>query len=115
MRNMSFSATVQQVRARTKTVTRRVGWKTLQPGEVLRAVEKGQGLRKGEKVKPIRLIEVVSVREEPLNAITPEDVVREGWPQSDPEEFVAFFCDFNMHRPEWPVTRIEFKYLEATP
>ena len=44
MRNMSFSATVQQVRDRTKTVTRRVGWKTLQPGEVLRAVEKGQGL-----------------------------------------------------------------------
>ena len=42
-RLMSFSMTTPQVRARTKTVTRRLGWRFLKPGVVLWAVEKAQG------------------------------------------------------------------------
>ena len=59
MRNISFSMTTEAVRRREKTVTRRLGWWNLKPGTVLQAVEKAQGLKKGEHVKPICLIRVV--------------------------------------------------------
>jgi hypothetical protein len=59
-------------------VTRRFGWWNLKPGDVLCAIEKGQGLKKGEHVKRICLIEVVSVRKEKLQDITEEDVAKEG-------------------------------------
>ena len=54
-RIMSFSKTIPQMYAKTKTVTRRTGasWMKLQPNDRLWAVEKAQGLRKGEKVKRI--------------------------------------------------------------
>ncbi len=51
MRNMSFMLTTQQMQDRTKDVTRRVGWWFLKPGDVIMAVEKGMGLKKGEKIK----------------------------------------------------------------
>lgn len=41
MRNMSFALTKRQVLERTKTVTRRLGWEKLRPGDLVRAVEKG--------------------------------------------------------------------------
>ncbi len=47
---MSFRLTAEQMRARTKTVTRRLGWSSLKPGDIVQPVEKAQGLRKGEKV-----------------------------------------------------------------
>lgn len=50
MRMMSFALTTPQMLARAKTVTRRVGWATLQPGTVLQAVEKSQGLGRGARV-----------------------------------------------------------------
>lgn len=56
MRNMSFMHTKEQFRARTKFVTRRVGWWNLNPLDILQGVEKAQGLKKGEKVKPLVLI-----------------------------------------------------------
>ena len=45
--------TTEAVRRREKTVTLRLGWWKLQPGTILQAVEKAQGLKKGEHVKPI--------------------------------------------------------------
>ena len=63
---MSFSMTTEAVRNRTKTVTRRFGWGDLKPGTLLWAVEKGMGLKKGEHVKKLGLIRVVSTRWEPL-------------------------------------------------
>ena len=36
MRSMSFMLTTQQIRDRTKSVTRRTGWADLQPGTLLR-------------------------------------------------------------------------------
>jgi hypothetical protein len=53
MRNMSFSLTTPQVYAGTKTVTRRLGWRFAKAGQRVCAVEKGMGLKKGEKVKRI--------------------------------------------------------------
>ena len=41
--------TKEQILARTKTVTRRLGWWFLKPGDVVWACEKCMGLKKGEK------------------------------------------------------------------
>jgi len=42
-RNMSFTLTAKQILDRTKTVTRRRGWKHLKVGELFWACEKCQG------------------------------------------------------------------------
>lgn len=52
-RNMSFSITTDQVRNREKNVTRRNGWWFLKSGDIVNAVEKTMGLKKGEKIKRI--------------------------------------------------------------
>ncbi len=79
-RNMSFSMTTDQVYRKQKTVTRRFGWWFLKPGDVLWAVEKTMGLRLGETVTRICPIKIISTRREPLNAITTDDCVKEGFP-----------------------------------
>ena len=113
MRNMSFSKTTAQMYARTKTVTRRYGWWFLKPGDRLQAVEKSQGLRKGEKVKRICVIEVVSVRCEKLRDMTDDDCIREGFPEMGRTDFICMFVNAFRIDPCHEVTRIEFKYVEA--
>ncbi len=112
-RNMSFSMTTKQYIAHTKTVTRRLGWWGLQPGDVLNGVKKAMGLKKGEKIEVLGRHRIINADPEPLNAITREDVIREGFPKMTPEEFIAFFL--KGHKcPDGPstiVNRIEFKYL----
>ncbi|WP_425952966.1 hypothetical protein [Ralstonia pseudosolanacearum] len=123
MRNISFMLTQQQIRDRSKTVTRRVGWGRLKEGDLLRGVEKGMGLKAGEKVKPLATIRVVSVRPEPLSLMTqdPEyglkECAKEGFGDHPtlrwPSEFIHFFC--GSHRgctPDTVVTRIEFEYVD---
>lgn len=70
------------------------------------------GLKKGEKVNRLGLIQVVDARTEPLDHITPADVVAEGFPDWDPEQFIDFFM--KAHRCDgWtPVRRIEFAYID---
>jgi len=111
-RNMSFAATTQQIRDRTKDVTRRKGWRFLKPGDRFWACVKCQGLKKGERIEHIVLLECVSNRREPLCAIKPDDVVREGFPGKSPAEFVLMFMRLNNCGPRDPINRIEFKYLE---
>lgn len=109
-RNMSFSITTQQMYDRTKDVTRRLGWFFLKAGDLVWAVEKGMGLKKGEKVKRIYAIRIVSVQRQPLNWITAEDVVREGFPELSVVDFVTMF--YKSHKgcqPDSIVTRIEFE------
>ena len=110
-RNMSFAMTTRQVRKRQKTVTRRVGWWFLKPGDIVTAVEKARGLRKGEKVQPICRIRIVSTRKEPLSAITDEDVVREGFGAMPREWFIQLFSKTHGCQSEDAVNRIEFEYL----
>ena len=114
MRRMSFSLTTAQVEARTKTVTRRrvETWRTLKPGDRLTAVHKAMGLKPGEKQRVLATIEVVSVRAERLDAITREDVVREGFPGVSPKHFVEMFCREMGAKPSDPVRRIEFRYVD---
>lgn len=111
-RNMSFAFTTQQVRDRTKTVTRRFGWWFLKPGDTLNACKKCMGLKKGEKVKKICKIRVVSTRKEPLDAITKEDCVKEGFPHYEPNDFVNMMVSNYRCAVDKPVNRIEFKYID---
>jgi hypothetical protein len=122
MRNMSFALTTTQVMESTKTVTRRLGWLTLKPGQQIRPVRKCMGLRPGEKLDVLRdPLTVVSVRREPLRAMLDDldygfrECALEGfgahpvyqWPSS----FVGMFCATHKGcTPETIVTRIEFAY-----
>ena len=108
---MSFSATTEQIKGRTKTVTRRVGWAFLKPGDELNAVDRVMGFKRGEHPVLLARIRVNDVRPEPLNAITREDVVREGFPDCTPAEFVDYFCRERRMFPTGLVTRIEFEYV----
>jgi hypothetical protein len=52
----------------------------LKPGDPLTLCKKVRGRKKGEPLVRIADVQVVSVRREPLNAITPQDVAAEGFP-----------------------------------
>lgn len=112
-RNISFSMTTPQFLDGSKDVTRRMGWMNLRDGDVLCAVKKSMGLRKGEKMQRLGLIRVVSMRREPLGIITQDDVVREGFPDWTPEQFIEFFCIGHKCRPSSIVTRIEFEHIAS--
>jgi len=107
---MSFSETTQQVLDRTKTVTRRLGWENLKPGELIQAIEKGQGLKKGEKVRRLCVLRIVSNQRERLDAIRKRDCRLEGFPEHSPREFVRMFCRLNCCEVWQMVNRIEFEY-----
>lgn len=114
MRNMSFALTTDQIRERSKTVTRRLGWLCLRNGDLVQAVKKCMGLKPGQKLERLCVIRVVGVTRVPLCAITPEDCAREGFPDMTPAEFVGFFC--RTHKgctPDSIVTRIEFTYPQS--
>jgi len=111
MRNMSFSATIEQVRNGTKTVTRRLGWKFLKPGDTVMACVKCQGLKKGEKVEKIRPVRITKVRREKLQRIPKNDLTLEGFPDMSKWGFIDMFCKMNKCERWDEVTRIEFKYI----
>lgn len=111
MRNMSFFMTTQQIIDETKTVTRRFGWWGLLIGDKIQACEKCQGLGIGEKVNRLKVIETVSTRGEPLNAITKAECVLEGFPDMEPAEFVAMMVKHYGCNPDRIINRIEFKYI----
>jgi hypothetical protein len=121
MRNMSFALTKPQMLARTKRVTRRLGWEFVKVGELLQPVEKCMGLKPGEHIVKIGPpIVVLDKWRERLEKICDapsygrQEVIDEGFPEMDPEEFVAMFC--RTHRgctPPQPITRIAFEFTEA--
>ena len=110
-RLMSFAYTVDQVRARTKTVTRRDGWRFSMRGDVYWAVPKAMGLKKGETIERLSLIRVVRADREGLYRVgDPGEMELEGFPDMHPNDFCAQF--FPRHRKADLVTRIEFEYLD---
>lgn len=120
-RLMSCTITVDQVRRRIKTVTRRIGWDKLKPGDKLQLVEKGMGLRKGEKAVKLALVRVVSVRKEKLArmAISPYgriETTLEGYPpgteKHDPLKFIEMFCEAMDCDSSTEVNRIQWEYLD---
>lgn len=111
MRNMSFAMTTEQFIDGSKDVTRRFGWWHLKAGDQVRAVEKSMGIPKGEKMKVLGIIEIVSVRREPLNAIDAEDCRREGFPHFSPLDFVQMLVDHYKIDPSEECNRIEFRRI----
>lgn len=121
-RRMSCAMTVPAVRARTKTVTRRHvdTWQSLRPGDRLTLIEKGMGLKKGEKQVVLAAVEVVKVTIEPLATIElPGEIGREGLGYMTGPEFVAMWADSHGYRRvtdglarlALPTRRIEWRYL----
>ena len=115
-RLMSVAYTEDQVRARTKTVTRRKGWTFLKPGDQVTLCRKVMGRKKGEPLERICNVEIVDVRRERLWHIDSDDVEREGFPGMIPENFIQrFFIDAQGIQPDDYVTRIEWRYLDEAP
>lgn len=119
---MAFSATKEQIRAGTKTVTRRLGWSDLESGEEFCAIEKGQGLKKGEKIVRMAVLRCIYNTPDTLAALEERpaygnsEAAKEGFPQMDGPAFLAFFCRINpgctrLSRPN----RIEFEYVRFLP
>lgn len=118
-RRMSVALTIEAVRARRKTVTRRQidTWAHLKVGDRLVLVEKGQGIPKGEHQVIVAVAEVVAITEERLSAITPDEIRREAVPSSHdwtPADFAAFWLASHGYTPDADplVRRIEWRYLD---
>ena len=118
--------TKQQVRDRTKRVTRRLNWWTnkngnriVQVGDVLCGCEQVQG-RRGKPLVRMGLIKITKLRRERLGLMC-DDLVYgarearlEGFPEMTGSEFVKFFCDSAgpSVNESTIVTRIEYEYLD---
>lgn len=112
MRNMSFAWTTPQARAKEKTVTRRQAWWKLKPGTLIQQVEKGMGLKKGEKMVKIHVVRIVAVELQVIFEVTQEDCVKEGFPELTPQAFVQFYCKGHGLDPTDVCNRIEFEYVD---
>ena len=118
-RNMSFALTTEQICNRTKTVTRRVGWDFLKPGDIVNACVK-IGLAPGERAQRLAQIRIVRTRIEPLSWMMkrPEygasEAAREGFPGWTGEQFVELFMKHMTAElsADTLVNRIEFEYVE---
>lgn len=115
-RRMACSLTVDAVKNRTKTVTRRHAhtWTDLAPGDRLMLIEKGMGLPKGAHQVVLAEVEIVSNEIVDLDDMDQADCDAEGFPGLTPAGFEQMWCE--SHRIMWPncyvkVRRIEWRYL----
>lgn len=114
--------TIDAVRDRTKTVTRRHPntWQALKPGDRLTLIEKGMGLPKGSRQVVLAEVEIVDVRVETLRHVNDAECRREGLPLMSAEEFREFWAESHGYRSGvaglWniPCRRIEWRYLVRT-
>ena len=122
-RLLSCALTEPQVVDRSKTETRRLGWwedkhgnRLVMPYDRLQLVRKAMGRKPGEPVVVLARVEVTDVVRERLDAITPEGVAAEGFPDWGPSEFIEFFCHSMKCEPDRVVTVIRWRYRfeEAT-
>ena len=120
---MSVSMTLEAVRDRRKTVTRRHvdTWKTLEVGDRLTLIEKGMGLPKGATQVVVAEVEVVDVRVEGLVDVWDEAgaLAAEGIDGMSPNRFAYWWAEGHGYRgatcPEDLASidcrRIEWRYL----
>lgn len=118
-RRMACSLTVDAVRDRTKTVTRRqtTTWRNLKPGDRLTLIEKGMGLPKGARQVVLAEVEVVSNEIVDLDDDMNEaECAAEGFPHLSPAEFVDMWCAAHGIRQPYcyvECRRIEWRYLNV--
>lgn len=112
-RNISFALTTEQFKNKTKTVTRRLGWRGLKIGTILMGCKKCMGLRPGEQIERLGMIRVTGVFREKLLDVAgwADETAKEGFPEMTPDEFIVMFCKEMKCTPSTEVTRIEFEYL----
>jgi len=113
---MSFALTTEQIKNKTKTVTRRAGWKFLKQNDFVQPVEKIMGLKKGEKIEKIGTpIKIISVRREALIQMHSEPMAtaREGFPSMSVSDFIQMFCKHFKKKTYEIITRIEFIYSDT--
>lgn len=116
-----MSMTLDAVRERRKTVTRRHvdTWTNLQPGDRLALIEKGMGLPKGAKQVVVAVVEVVAVDVVPLWSITEDDVIAEGFDGMFEGEFCRMWMESHGYghiveqssAMDVPCRRTEWRYL----
>ena len=129
-RLMSVSLTEQAVIERRKTMTRRLGWRFLKPGDRLTLCRKVMGRKPDEPLVRLVDVEVTAVRREALCKITVDDIAREGvslvdehgrnrfsewYPdtgQPTTYAWVEWFCEEMGTDPYDEVTVIEWRYLD---
>lgn len=122
-RNMSFALTTAQFLDRSKTVTRRNGWKHAKAGDIVQGVRKSQGIPKGGKIERLGLIRLTDVRREALRRIIDDldygfaETTKEGFPEPHPKHFPTVFVEYfcGSHRGvtlDSEITRIEFEHVE---
>jgi hypothetical protein len=112
--NVSFAWTTKAFMEDRKTVTRRM-WHPgkFQIGQLLMAIEKGQGIRAGERVRRLDVIEVVGLVEERVDAIPASDLALEGGMWRDTEDFITMFCSGNGCNRGATCIRMEFRRLRV--
>jgi|SRR6185437_849977 len=115
MKLISCSLTQSQILDHSKTETRRLKCLKVKAGDFLLIVDRVMGFKKGERPKPLALVQVIEVRREPLDNILPDAVVREGFPNLTPDEFVQMFvknmrCDYREM-----ITVIRWRYIPPGP
>ena len=122
-RRMSVSMTLEAVRERRKTVTRRhvSTWANLRAGDRLTLIEKGMGLPKGSTQVVVAEVEIVDVRVEPLVEVWNERgaLEAEGIDDMSPNLFAYWWAEGHGYRgcesPEdlagIECRRIEWRYL----
>src|SRR5262245_59161513 len=115
---MSVSYTADAVIERRKTVTRRLGWRYLLPGDRLTLCRKVMGRRLNEPLERLAEVEVIDVRRERLILITEDDIEREavslaefGGRTPTPGDWARWFAWTFGIRVNDEVTRIEWRYL----
>ena len=125
MKNMACSLTTRQVKAQTKDVSRRLGWFGAKPGDRICLIEKGQGLKKGQKIRRLAVVEIISNDNEHLTEIVSRPIRdteygnvrtecrREGFPDMTEIDFCLMFAE---HMPavfdyDGRVNRLEWRYL----
>jgi hypothetical protein len=135
---MSVSHTADAVIARRKTVTRRLGWLFLRPGDHLTLCRKVMGRKPGEPLDRLAEVEIVYVWREPLTDMKATDIAKEAVPAEafipgwwdrglpvvrpsypEPEvmtdamvdAWVTWFAKTMGCKPDDEVTRIEWRYL----
>lgn len=130
MRRASFLHTQQQMRdgnadARAsvhgyssiaKDVTRRLRWEWAKPGMYLMAVSRSQGITPERSAETFGVVEILEVRREPLLHIGREGkggVLREGFTDMLPFEFMAMFIDHMGGDPDAEVARVAFRHVDA--
>lgn len=115
-RRMSFALTIDQILARTKTVTRRTGWRELRAGDELLAVDRARGVPHSAQ-RVLARLRVLSVERARLFEMLErdawkDDAAKEGFPELTAESFVQMFCRAFSCDETIEVARIEFEYQD---